>query len=172
MAYAKHNFYDGQVLTANHMNLVEDQVVSNEKNIKQISDSAVSSSKVQSFDKTSRITAKNNVGIYIGPDAPSNPVEGDIWITEGNAGNEFFEVDDTLTIGGAAADAEATGNAIRNQTHSGNDITSGVVSEWYGGTGQTSLEDLVYTVIRYRASSLHMTAQTPSINGAICWQYE
>lgn len=172
MPYQKNNFYDGQVLTANHMNLVEDQVVSNEKNIKQIADSAVSSSKVQNFDKTSRITAKNNVGIYIGADAPSNPVEGDIWITEGNVGNEFFEIDNTLTIGGAAADAEATGNAIRNQTHSGNDITSGVVSVWYGGTGQVSMEDLEYTIIRYRASSLSASAKTPEINGAICWQYE
>lgn len=172
MPYQKNNFYDGQVLTANHMNLVEDQVVSNEKNIKQIADSAVSSSKVQNFDKTSRITAKNNVGIYIGENAPSNPVEGDIWITEGNVGNEFFEIDDTLTIGGAAADAEATGNAIRNQTHSGNDITSGVVSVWYGGTGQTNLEDTDYTIVRYRASSLHNAEQTPALNGTICWQYE
>lgn len=171
MPYQKNNFYDGQVLTANHMNLVEDQVVSNEKNIKQIADSAVSSSKVQNFDKSSRITAKNNVGIYIG-NAPDNPVEGDIWITEGNVGNEFFEIDETLTIGGAAADAKATGEAIKNQTHSGNDITSGVVSIWYGGTGQTSLEDDEYDLLRYRASSLHTTEKTPSLNGAICWQYE
>jgi hypothetical protein len=41
-----------------------------------------------------------------------------------------------------------------------------------GGTGQTSIADTTYTTARYRASSLHSTETTPSVNGVIAWKYE
>ena len=41
-----------------------------------------------------------------------------------------------------------------------------------GGTGQTSIEDTVYTAPRYRASALVENEVTPTINGVIYWVYE
>jgi hypothetical protein len=41
-----------------------------------------------------------------------------------------------------------------------------------GGTGYTSITDTTYTTARYRASSLHSSATTPSSNGVIAWVYE
>ena len=40
-----------------------------------------------------------------------------------------------------------------------------------GGTGCTSIEDTTYTTARYRASSLHSSETTPTINGTITWTY-
>lgn len=47
-----------------------------------------------------------------------------------------------------------------------------VISIEKGGTGQTSIEDTVYTAARYRASSLHSTETTPTTSGVIAWTYE
>lgn len=39
-----------------------------------------------------------------------------------------------------------------------------------GGTGVNSHADNVYTTARYRASSLHSTETTPTVNGTFCWR--
>ena len=54
------------------------------------------------------------------------------------------------------------------------DITPGVngtLPVGNGGTGYNSITDTTYTTARYRASSLHSSATTPSANGVIAWVY-
>jgi hypothetical protein len=41
-----------------------------------------------------------------------------------------------------------------------------------GGTGCTTIEDVVYADTRYRASSLHAEETAPTVNGTITWKYE
>lgn len=52
------------------------------------------------------------------------------------------------------------------------DVLTVPLSIEYGGTGQTSITDTIYTTARYRASSLHSSETTPTINGTITWTYE
>lgn len=49
---------------------------------------------------------------------------------------------------------------------------NGTVSIASGGTGQTTLEDTVYTAARYRGSALYNTEKAPTVNGVINWIYE
>lgn len=70
--------------------------------------------------------------------------------------------------------------ADSDHNHDSSDIISGTLSVDIlpivpiekGGTGCTTIEDTNYTIARYRASSLHPTETTPTINGVIAWYYE
>lgn len=82
----------------------------------------ISYGETQFLNAASRMTAKNNVGVFVGSDEPANALDGDIWIdtdknvepsgpvTPGPSAN--IELDDTLTVAGMAADAKAVGDAL------------------------------------------------------------
>ena len=42
----------------------------------------VSYGEKQNLNKASRMTAKNNLGVYVGPDEPMDALDGDIWVEE------------------------------------------------------------------------------------------
>lgn len=74
----------------------------------------------QYLDAASRMTAKNNVGVFVSTDEPANALDGDIWIDTdvdvdiSGGSNTNIQLDDTLTVSGMAADAKAVGDAIQN----------------------------------------------------------
>lgn len=74
----------------------------------------------QSLDASEKNTARTNIGIYTGDDTPVNAHEGDIWIggadgapssgsSGGSVSGSALELDPTLSVEGAAADAKAVG---------------------------------------------------------------
>lgn len=77
-------------------------------------------------------------------------------------------------------DQTINGKADSSHNHDSSDIISGtlsidilpIVPTDKGGTGYTTIEDTIYTTVRYRASSLHSKKTTPTINGVIAWYYE
>lgn len=82
----------------------------------------ISYGETQFLNAASRMTAKNNVGVFVGEDEPADALDGDIWIdTDKNVGSSGsdasgpsvnIELDDTLTVAGMAADAKAVGDAL------------------------------------------------------------
>ena len=81
--------------------------------------SVVSYGKSQYLSAMDRAIAKNNIGVYVGPDEPTNAVNGDIWCDTDAEGSNIV-VDKTLTKDGQAADAKIVGEALASKQPVGN----------------------------------------------------
>lgn len=77
----------------------------------------------QNLSARERTIAKNNVGVYVGPEEPTGAVNGDIWFDTDEIGSAVPSVpstpstssviiDKTLTQDGQAADSKVVGDAL------------------------------------------------------------
>lgn len=72
-----------------------------------------------------------------------------------------------------------TGRAITNLTSTSasftantNLVTANTLRYMMNRNGSVAAANIAYTTLMARGSSLHNTETSPSVNGAICWQYE
>ena len=81
--------------------------------------------------------------IYTQPDEPANAPDGALWVdTDAEAQSNSVRIDASLTIEGQAADAKATGDAIRSLSEEIANIPS-------GGSGLTTDEKtLLLTLVK------------------------
>lgn len=83
-------------------------------------ENTISCSQEQLLDQDKKAIAKNNVGVYVGPEEPIDAVNGDLWFDLDDVGSGVSStpsvsgvtIDKTLTQDGQAADAKVVGDAL------------------------------------------------------------
>lgn len=97
-------------------------------------------------------------------------------VSRGGTGATSFTSGYALIGNGTSA---VTGRAITNLTSTGsaltantNLITENTLRYMMNRTGSVAAANTSYTTLMARGSSLHSAETSPSVNGAIAWQYE
>lgn len=101
---------------------------------------------------------------------------GTLPVSRGGTGATTFTSGYALIGNGTSP---VTGRAITNLTSTGsaltantNLITANTLRYMMNRTGSVAAANTSYTTLMARGSSLHSTETSPSVNGAIAWQYE
>ena len=101
---------------------------------------------------------------------------GTLPVSHGGTGVETLPSGQALVGNGAGS---VTGRAITNMTSTAsaftantNLITANTLRYMINRTGSVAAANTSYTTLMARGSSLHSAETSPSVNGAIAWQYE